>query len=374
MKPSFEFICILIAVKAIAGCSITRFNLDKDFTCGTNDYQMYNASTDFPTEFNGASSLTLGIWFKHEFNITTNPIQNWIILYKFTVTNQNADRRPAVYFLAKNGTPFTVQHQFSITSTNNTKKTITTWQPQDNAWYFAIEYINLTQGTSTLTFIDSSQSISLYDQLSQFTTSSYNNSSYLLYFGNDNSTNVNRSCVGIWYPFMITGYTPASNNTLLSLAFGIVPSSIQTLLLRPYDVYENLFNYQNDSLIPDSQGDPGLLWSTNKQSYPGLVNSALSSSNLLSIKGGYSFLNVNQSLSFSMRLRYMIQNYSSDTCNTYWLVQRISTGGVTFGLGILPSGYVVVQIGSAQQTQIDTNFVSAFGNGWNNIIFGCYEQ
>ena len=277
---------------------------------------------------------------------------DWVILYKLTTDNAHTSRHPAVYMKA-DSTHFIVHHAFNASLVASGGDYLSpTWLPSVGSWYFAATAVNLIEKKSNLTIIVPSkfgteQFILLFNSitLASLQTEFSYTSEHKLYLGSDSQYH-NIACIGIWNPFMITGYTPPTDDAILSLAFGIVPLSVPQLLLRPFEVYNNLFNYQDDIAILSAQEDPELFWSTNLPSYSALTDVSFSAANLSSIKGDFSFTNVNRSLSISMRMKYMINNHTSDTCSIYWLIQRISGGVVTFGIGIDSTGAAVIQIGS----------------------------
>ena len=82
-------------------------------------------------------------------------------------------------------------------------------------------------------------------------------SHHRLYLGADNITDT-KACIGIWNPFLIIGCNPLSNDSVIALACEGVPLYIHEILLEPYDTYENLFHFQDDSSLLANQGDPGL--------------------------------------------------------------------------------------------------------------------
>ena len=377
MRMFAQLLLIGVSIRIITSCNIAKFEIDKTFTCGVPNLQKFDINA-FPYDFVGTNTLTLGIWFKNLL-YWGGPMNNgWIVLFKLTTANSvDLNRHPATYIRVASASVTKCYTNFGVYLSNGTytgtvaDNTITINQ---NSWYYATQTVNIAEQQSNFSIIDpsqiQSQIFAYYNYLAISDADFTYTNNHSLYFGSDNST-YPKSCIEYGDAFMITNYTPPTNMTLFNLAFGAVPVTINKILLQPYNVYENLFELQNNTLILANQGDSGLFWSANRSYYNSMMINSSAQGNLLALQGNISFINVNNSLSFSMRLKYYVQNYPSDTCSVYWLFRRISNRQSILGIGILPNGSAVVQIGST--SVYNSTFTASFYD-WENLFFGCSEQ
>ena len=353
-----KLLLLISAAVVVSGCGIARFDVDADLTCG--DLARYDFTvSEFPADFVGKHLLTLGMWFK--LNLPSdNSFTGRFIL--FMLTQDTIYEEPSVSF-QRNGNNVDVYHTYHLDST---------YLPRDlvpHQWYFGIESCNAV-GVFVFSVIDPSVSnyaslVLFRDEVSPPGSSSTYTDSFKLYFGAVGS--YSQSCTAIWKPFMITDYAVPEDDTRISLAFGIEPFPTYSFTLQPYRVYENLFDYSDDTSILQTQNEPGLNWSTNKESYPLQTYYSFSDPTFSSIFWPHSFLNSNGSISFSMRIR--VKFHSFPECDVHWLVRRFSPDGeLIFGFGI-NNGFAKIYFPEGPQEP----FFSYVAD-WQEIYLSCQSQ
>ena len=361
---------IVLAVKVVSGCGVARFEVDIGYDCGNLNHKAISAS-EFPSDFPGTTKLTLGMWFKINLP-STDSFQDPFTL--FVLKKDDSSTEPAVYFQSTFPSVY-ILHVFSGSMTSPI------WPQQNGRWYFGIESCNLDSGDKCIfRIVDPTVStvaalIAFSDLVSFVHTASPYDNSYFLHFGGD-SPDYTVSCTSIWKPFMITHYSVPDDSTAISLAFGIVPLSTYNFTLQPYQVYQNLFHFADDTSVLQSSNDPGLFWSTNKQAYPSLPNYSSSQQTFTAIKWPHRFINSNGVISFSMRIKLYLQTSSSDTCSVYWIIRRYNiVGEQIFGFGIrAATGEAVIEFPGDSQTDSVYPFTLGGGIGWRELYLSCQGQ
>ena len=354
----------IFAVGVVSGCSIVRFDVDADYGCGSMPTDTVN---DFPDNFVGTHLLTLGVWFKINLPDDNSFIDRFIL---FMLTPDNTNDEPSVSFISSNGLDVKVYHAF------HQEESLTSITLTPGRWYFGIESCDINEIRYNFTIIDPSKSdptdfIAFTDELWAFGSlpSSPYTSSHKLYFGANDAHS--QACTSIWRPFMITDYavpTESTDYTAVSLAFGIEPLPTYSFTLQPYQVYENLFEYAGDTLILQTQNDPGLLWSTNKGSYP-LPDYSNWDPKLSSIPWPHSFINSNGSISFSMRIILKIDPFSPCPDRHHWFVRRFSPDGqLIFGFGVTDDLEALIYFPGSLQSKLFMVFALRL---WQEIYLNC---
>ena len=348
-----------VTVVIVSGCGIARFDVDADLTCGNLAQYDFTVS-EFPADFVETSLLTLGMWFK--LNLPDNPsfTERFIL---FMLTQDTIYDEPSVSF-ASNGPDADVYHTYHSDPAYPTKQLV------PGQWYFGIETRNA--GVFAFSVIDPSKSdyaefVMFRDEISPSGSISPYTSNHKLYFGSVGS----QSCTAIWKPFMITDYAVPEDGTRISLAFGIGPLPTYSFTLQPYRVYENLFEYASDTSILRTQNEPGLSWSTNKESYPLFPYYSDLDLSFASIAWPHSFLNSDGYISFSMRFRVKFDTFLS--CDRHhWLVRRLNPEGeLIFGFGITSYGGAILVFGGVEFLE---NFLTVSPGEWYEIYLSCQSQ